>query len=188
MRAMKSAALLLLSASLCHAAPMATPIKGDVLLRGATVHVGNGTVIENASVAIVDGRIAAVGQSVATPPGARVIECAGKHVTPGLFAVDTVLGLTEISAVRSTQDSAEVGNVTPNVAGWSAFNPDSELLGVAMANGVLHAGVAPRAGLVPGLASAMRLSGWTREDMVLQNPAALCVNWPSMKLEARLKA
>ena len=164
------------------ASPMATPIEGDVVLKDAIVHVGDGSVIPRANVVLQGGRIAAVTQDAAGPPGARVIDCRGMHVTPGLFAPDTVIGLVEIGAVRATQDSVEVGRINPHVEAWTAFNPDSELLGVAMANGVLHALVAPRGGAVSGMSAVMRLSGWTREDMALQRPAALDVTWPSMAL------
>ncbi|RYF79818.1 MAG: amidohydrolase, partial [Chitinophagaceae bacterium] len=44
-----------------------------LVVTGATVHVGNGQVLENASVVIVDGKITAVGNNVTPPAGARTI-------------------------------------------------------------------------------------------------------------------
>lgn len=176
------AAFAALAAAPAFPSPMAPPIAGDVVLRDAIVHVGDGRVMDRASVVLQDGRIVAVGADVDAPAGARLIDCRGRHVTPGLFAPDTVIGLAEIGAVRATQDSVEVGRVRPHVEAWTAFNPDSELLGVAMANGVLHAVVAPRGGAVAGTSAVMRLSGWTREDMALQRPAALDVTWPAMSV------
>jgi len=70
--------------------PRAKP-EGTVALRGATVMTmaggGDGPVIENADIVIVDNRITAVGPrgSVAIPPGAREIDVAGKFIVPGFI-------------------------------------------------------------------------------------------------------
>jgi imidazolonepropionase-like amidohydrolase len=179
----RAALVMLLLAATASAAPDAPTRPGTYVLRGGTVHVGDGSVLPSADVVLRDGLIASVGSRAAVPEGATVIDCTGKHVAPGFVAADTTIGLVEIGAVRATRDDAEVGDVQPHVAGWSAFNPDSELLGVAMANGVLSAVVAPRGGLVPGRSAVMTLSGWTREDMALKAPAALHVAWPSARID-----
>src|SRR5687768_14866672 len=70
-----------------------------VVVRGATVHVGNGQVIENGTVVMVDGKITAVGANVTVPAGASIIEANGKHVYPGLILPATNLGLVEIPSV-----------------------------------------------------------------------------------------
>lgn len=56
-----------------------------LVIQNATVMtVSNGT-IENASVVLRDGRIAAVGTDVNVPRGATVIDASGKYVTPGII-------------------------------------------------------------------------------------------------------
>jgi len=161
-----------------------TASAGSLLIRGATVHVGDGsTVLEGADVAVVDGRITAVGRDLATPAGARVVEASGQHLSPGLTAAPTTLGLVEVGAVRSTRDSREVGDLNPHVNAWIAFNPDSELIDVARSNGVLHALVAPQGGKVPGRSALLELEGWTHEDMSISKPAALHVNWPNLRIK-----
>lgn len=56
-----------------------------VLVRQATVWTGTAAGrVERADLLVRDGRIAAVGRDLVAPPGAVVIEAAGKHVTPGL--------------------------------------------------------------------------------------------------------
>lgn len=57
-----------------------------VLVRNATVwtSAAAGT-LAGADLLVRDGRIAAVGKNLAAPPGAVVIDAAGKHVTPGLI-------------------------------------------------------------------------------------------------------
>lgn len=57
-----------------------------VLVRQATVWTGVAAGrVERADLLVRDGRIAAVGRDLIAPPGAVVIEAAGKHVTPGLI-------------------------------------------------------------------------------------------------------
>src|SRR5262245_50682586 len=55
------------------------------VITNATVHVGNGEVIENASIVITDGKIAAVGKNVTVPAGATTVDAKGKQVYPGLI-------------------------------------------------------------------------------------------------------
>lgn len=179
---MRRIAIVLVLALGGASARAATPVPvagGDLVLTGATVHVGDGrTVLENATVVVKGGRIASVGRDAA-PAGATVLDLRGQHLAPGFLAPDTFLGLNEIGAVRATRDETEVGTLNPHVRASVAVNPDSELLPVAMANGVLAAVVAPRGGLVSGTSAVMLLTGWTREDMTLRDPAALHVSWPS---------
>lgn len=184
MRMLLPAFALAAVAATAEAAPLAPPVGGVHVLAHGTVHVGDGRVLRDASVVLSGGRVQSVVEGAFVPPeGAHVVDCAGQHVAPGFIAADTTLGLVEIGAVRATRDEAEVGDVNPHLRAWSAFNPDSELLGVAMANGVLAAVVAPRRGLVPGQSAVMLLSGWTREDMTVRGPAAMNVEWPSLAID-----
>src|SRR3954464_10070700 len=66
-----------------------------VIITNATVHVGNGQVLENASILITDGKIAQVGSAVNAPAGAQTINAQGKQVYPGLILSATDLGLVE---------------------------------------------------------------------------------------------
>src|SRR5882757_9008931 len=80
-----------------------------ILLNGATVHTVSGEILSPGQVLVKDGKIAAVGTALSAA-GAETIELKGQHLYPGLIALNTSLGLTETSAVRATQDSAEVGD------------------------------------------------------------------------------
>ena len=55
----------------------------------------------------------------------------------------TILGLSEIGAVRATIDTKELGDINPDSRADVAVNFDSELLPVARSGGVLLAGVTP---------------------------------------------
>ncbi len=152
--------------------------KGAVAITGGTVHtVSDGDII-GGTVLFDEGKIVAVGTRVALPDDCRVIDASDKHVYPGIIALNTALGLTEIGAVRATNDINETGEINPNVRVEVAWNPDSELIPVARSNGILTALSAPGGGLVSGRAALMRLDGWTWEEMLLKSGAALVVNWP----------
>src|SRR5439155_267521 len=107
----------------------------------------------------------------------------GQHLYPGIIALNTVLGLTEISAVRATQDTTEVGDYTPDVESWIAVNPDSELIPVARANGIAYFQPAPAGGIVAGQSGLVAVNGWTTEQMTVKKPVALDLFWPSMELD-----
>lgn len=149
-----------------------------IVLKGGLVHTVSGGTIEEGTVVFVAGKITAVGKDVAVPEGAEVIDCTGKHIYPGLFDGHSQIGLIEIEAVRATVDTAETGPLNPNVRAEVAFNPDSELIPVTRANGVLLGLSAPTGFWVHGRSAVMQLDGWTWEDMALKMNAGMHVRWP----------
>ena len=158
----------------------------SLLLKNAVVHTVSGETISPGQVLITDGKIAAVGETISAT-GAIAIDLQGQHLYPGLIAVDTAVGLTEIEAVRATQDSAEVGDYKPDVESWIAINPDSELIPVARANGIACFEPVPGGGIVAGQSALMAADGWTTEQMIVRKPVALHVQWPSMVLDTTPK-
>jgi imidazolonepropionase-like amidohydrolase len=56
----------------------------EIVIRNATVYTVTRGRIENGSVVIRDGKIAAVGRDVKASPGATVVDGTGKFVTPGI--------------------------------------------------------------------------------------------------------
>ncbi|RPI67490.1 MAG: hypothetical protein EHM43_07885, partial [Ignavibacteriae bacterium] len=132
-----------------------------VVFINATIHPASGPVIPNGTLVMDKGRIVSVGSAVQQPESAVVIDCQGQHLYPGFIAPATTLGLTEIDAVRSTNDVSEIGSVNPNARAEAAYNPDSEIIPTIRSNGVLLANVTPTGGLISGMSSIMRLDGWT---------------------------
>jgi imidazolonepropionase-like amidohydrolase len=154
----------------------------NLLLSGATIHTVSGETFSPGKVLIQDGKIAAVGATV-SGNGAQIIELSGQHLYPGIIALDTVLGLTEIGAVRSTQDTTEAGDYTADVESWIAVNPDSELIPVTRANGIAYFEPVPEGGNIPGQSGLVAVDGWTSEQRTFKKPLALHVFWPSMELD-----
>ncbi len=151
-----------------------------VALVGATIHPVSGPAIPGGTMVLDKGKIVALGKQVELPSGCQIVRVEGKHIYPGWIDADTDLGLIEIGAVRSTRDQRESGRINPSAKAQVAVNPDSELIPVARANGVLLAQTAPAGGLISGTSALMMLDGWTWEEMTLKSPAALHVNWPNV--------
>lgn len=151
------------------------------VLKGATVHTVSGRTIPDGQVLVERGKISAVGPTV-RGGSAEVIDLKGLHLYPGLISAAGTLGLVEISAVRATRDTSEVGTFTPDVKSWLAVNPDSELIPVARAGGITHSLAVPSGGVVSGQSGLIQLSGWGMEEMAVAHPVALHVWWPSMRL------
>src|SRR5262245_21070175 len=55
------------------------------VLRGAKVYTGAGAPLEQATIVIENGKIAAIGKDVPVPADARIIDATGKTVIPGLI-------------------------------------------------------------------------------------------------------
>ncbi len=155
-----------------------------IALVGGTVHTMHGRPIKNGTVVFDKGKIVAVGRNVKIPDGAQRVKVNGKHVYPALFDANTDMGLIEINAVRATRDYSEAGSVNPSAQSHVSVNPDSELIPVARANGVLLALTAPRGGLIAGRSAVIQLDGWTYEDMTLRAGAGMHVDWPRMSPNA----
>jgi len=138
--------------------------KQAVLLTNATIHVGNGQVIEHGSIAFANGKITAIGANAQGAAGAQVIDVQGQHIYPGIIAPASDLGLTEVEAVRSTNDYNEVGEINPSVRALVAYNTDSKVINTLRANGILLAQTVPEGGLLSGTSSVVQLDAWNWED------------------------
>ena len=148
-----------------------------------------GPPIEDGTLVIKDGKIAAIGAAVEVPAGAQVIDAKGLEVSPGLFDPVTQMGLSEISAVASTVDSAETGAINPDVVAATAVFPSSEHIPVTRASGITEVLSVPGSGgfdssanrgLLSGQASAIHLAGWTMDEMQIKRSAAMVINWPTI--------
>ena len=168
----------------------AAPATSTYAITNAKVYTLAGPPLENATVLIRDGKIAAVGTSVEVPKDAQVINAKGLEVYPGLFDSVTQMGLSEIAAVASTVDSSEIGLYNPDVVAATAVLPSSAHIPVTRADGITHVIAAPGSGgfdffgsasVIGGQASAIHLSGWTIDEMLIRKSAAMVLHWPQMQ-------
>lgn len=156
----------------------------DVLIRGAEVHtLSSAGKLTNADVLVRDGKVAAVGASLAAPPNAVVVAAGGKPLTPGLFGGITAIGVEEVSAESSTTDRGLRLDAPMYQTQWRpefdvtlAYNPRSVLLPVARMEGLTWAVLAPTGGdaLLAGQGAAITLDG--SYDAVLEGSRSLFVS------------
>lgn len=158
----------------------AKPQVKPVVLAGATIHIGNGEVIQNGMIAFDKGIITQVGQagSVTVPAGAETVDVKGKHIFPGIISLNTTVGLQEIASVRATLDYREVGEINPHVRALVAYNTDSEVIPTLRGNGILVSQSVPQGGAISGSSSVFYSDGWNWEDAVLKKDDGIWLNWP----------
>lgn len=151
-----------------------------VLIKGGTIHVGNGQVFKGDILIATNGKIEAIYKDGSgAPTGLKEVNAVGKHVYPGFIGLSTTLGLQEAEAIRATRDFYEVGNLNPNVRALIAYNCESEVIPTVRYNGILTAQIEPQGGLVAGKSSVMNLDCWNWEDGVVKADEGLHINWPS---------
>jgi imidazolonepropionase-like amidohydrolase len=171
------------------------------LIRGADVYPVTSAAMKGVSVLIQDGKIADIGPKVVAPKGVRVVEAKGLRVYPGIIDSATELGLSEISAIRETVDTGELGEFMPQLRAVASVNPDSEHFGVARVNGITSAMTFPASGgggggtggrmgggarqMISGQAALIHTAGWTWEEMAVKPSAALYVQFPELERGGR---
>ena len=127
------------------------PSAAPVLIRGATVLTGTGTRLEATDVLISDGRIAALGKNLEAPAGARIVEAAGRWLTPGIIDVHSHLGVYPSPAVSGNADGNEMTSpVTPNVWAEHSIWPVDPGFSAALAGGVTTLEILPGSGNLIG--------------------------------------
>lgn len=162
-------------------APLMAASGDAFLLRGATIHPVASADIPNGDLLVRDGKIVGVGARLSAPRGVRVIEVRGLHVYPGMIDSATEMGLTEIGAVRETNDSNEMGNFNPQLRSAIAVNPASEHIPVARANGITSVMTLPQGTMLAGQAALIHLDGWTTEEMAILPDAAMILEFPTIQ-------
>jgi imidazolonepropionase-like amidohydrolase len=150
-----------------------------IAIEGGTVHTMTGAPIEGGTVVIRDGRIVAVGRNVAVPAGARRIDAAGRHVTPGFIESGTAIGLVEVGAVAGSVDHTIIQTSVMREQIRAAFNiadginPQSTVIPVTRIAGITTAVSRPGGGLISGQGVVMDLDGATLDQMLIRSPIGM---------------
>lgn len=164
-----------------------------VFIRNADVYPVTAAPMKGVSVLVQDGKIAEIGAKLVPPKGVRVVDAKGLRVYPGFIDSATNLGLQEISAVRETVDSGELGEFMPQLRALHSVNPESEHFGVVRVNGITSAITLPgqsagggggrggaRTQYIAGEAALIHTAGWTWKDMAIAPDAAVQLTFPSL--------
>ena len=154
--------------------------ENSFLFTDLRIYTGTGTIIDNGAVGVTNGIIDFVGATSQANSKTyhEVISKQGMHLYPGLIAMNTTLGLTEIDAVRATRDFKETGDMNPNVRAISAYNAESEIGETVLANGILFAQISPQGGTIKGSSSVVKLRGDNWEDAAYRTDEGIVMDWP----------
>ena len=159
-------------------------------LRNVDVYPVAGPAIKSGAVRVEDGKIAEVGARITPPKGIRIVDGKGLRVYPGMIDSGTQLGLSEISDLRVTVDTGELGVFMPQLRALVAVNPESEHFPVVRANGITSVVTFPASGggggapaerqIIAGQAAVIHSAGWTWEEMEVKRSAAIHLIFPQM--------
>src|SRR5437879_5764158 len=154
-------------------------------IRGAKVFPVSGPPVENATIVISRGLIAAVGKDAAIPPEAWVIDGKGLVVYPGLFDSFTDVGIPAASAAggesgpRGSQERARGPEDRPYSTPWRSAADEVSLsdkrIEAWRSAGFTTVVSAPKGGIFPGQAAVLDLAGERAGDLVVKSPVGIPV-------------
>ena len=141
-------------------------VEDVIAVRAGRVLTGTGETIRDGVVVIADGKIRAIGENLAVPYGARMLDLGDDAViTPGFVDASCSLGLSG--------DGTGIPGGTPDqvvAAALSADDPTFEPVRRAGVTTVLTSG--RDGGLVSGRVAAIKTGATDRDSMVLDDTAA----------------
>lgn len=178
-----SALLALAAATVCRAQD-ARPIA----FTNARLLPISGPAIERGTLVVRNGKIEAVGADATVPPGARVIDCAGKTVMPGLVSAWSRAGLGGQAQPRGEAPAGGrrggrggMDFPMPSGGGGTQNKPATKVVDGLYAKQpvfaeLLRAGVTslalnPNGGGFPGLGAVLRPDGKTVEQLTVDDDA-----------------
>ena len=174
---------LFIIASICNIAvgqqvPAAKQAK-TIAIINATIHIGNGQIIENGTLVFSAGKIIEVGTSKPSKSDLiDVIDAANQHLYPGFIAPNSTLGLVEIDAVKASDDESEIGAFNPHIRSIIAYNPESKIIETARQNGILMAQITPRGSRIAGTSSVVQLDAWNWQESIVKENDGIHIEFP----------
>lgn len=155
-----------------------------VAFTNARLHTIAGDCIERGTLVVRNGKIEAVGVDAVVPAGARIIDCAGKTLMPGLVSAVSRAGLERNAPSQLPEGLSQRGRRSPPIqlpvsSGGSAQDqaatkvvdglyPKQEVFGELLRMGITSLALNPRGMAFPGLGAVLRPDG--------KNAASLTAN------------
>lgn len=149
------------------------PATDPLLIRNARLLIGNGEQLEKGDILVIDGKIEKVGQELSAPRNARVVDAAGKTVTPGIIDVHSHLGVYASPGVQAHSDGNEASS--PNTAEvWAEHSvwPQDPGFSTALAGGVTTLQILPGSANLFGGRSVTLKNVFARTVSEMKFPAA----------------
>ena len=122
-----------------------------------------------------DGKILSVGETIAAPEGARIIDAQGRLVTPGCVDAHCHIGLDNEACGWEGMDYNEIVDpVTPHLRAIDSIYPMDEAFSNAVRGGVTTACTGPgSANVVGGTFVAIKTYGKRVDKMIVKYPLAM---------------
>ena len=148
-----------------------------LVIKNGYIKTMDGKDIENGIIIIEDGKIKSVGNNLAIPEEAEVIDVNGYLVTPGLIDAHCHIGMWEEGIGFEGEDGNEdTEPITPQLRAIDAINPMDQGFQDAIEGGVTSAVTGPgSANVIGGTFLAMKTFGKRVDDMVIKDPVAMKV-------------
>lgn len=170
----------------CVIAAQSPPLPNTYAIVNARVFVGDGRVLERATVLIRDGVIEAVGENVSLPPEAEVIKGDGLVVYPGFIDAHSTQGLklpdwqpdqdeppdTTIDAPSFMRIANRKG-IRPELRAVDCLDLTPAVLVPYRQAGFTTALFAPSGGAMNGISTLINLSGAPKRDCVVKPIVAM---------------
>ena len=142
--------------------------QNSLAIRGGKVIPVVGDSIENGTVLIRDGKIAAVGVDVEIPVDAKIIDASGKVVMPGFVEAHSSEGLSQAN---------ETNPNVPYISVMDGIDPMRPYFDSARRNGVTSVAVVPgNSTMIGGQAAVIKTGGDFVEYMVLKRDAGMKIS------------
>lgn len=144
------------------------------LVTHVTIFDGEGGRIEDGSVLFADGKIVQLGQNIAAPAGATIIDGTGKTLTPGIIDIHSHLGDYPSPGVNANSDGNEAtGPVTADVWAEHSVWPQDPGFSRALANGgVTTLQILPGSANLMGGRSVVIKNVYARTEQGMKFPGA----------------
>lgn len=144
------------------------------LVTHVTIFDGEGGRIEDGSVLFADGKVVQIGQNIAAPAGATVIDGTGKTLTPGIIDIHSHLGDYPSPGVQANSDGNEAtGPVTADVWAEHSVWPQDPGFSRALTNGgVTTLQILPGSANLMGGRSVVIKNVYARTEQGMKFPGA----------------
>jgi imidazolonepropionase-like amidohydrolase len=129
---------------------LALAVPSAFAIENVRVEVGDGTVLDKATVVVDGGKITAVGEGVKVPAGAERVDGAGRTLAPGFVETRGQLGLIEVLMEGSTNDHRATGLFTPALRVAEGFYTASVRIPIEREEGVTSSIISPTGGVIAG--------------------------------------
>lgn len=190
----------LLLGLLSAAAPLCAQDNRPVAFTNARILTGLGEVIERGAVVVKKGKILAIGKDAAVPAGARIVDCEGGTLMPGLVSANSRAGLVAAPQPVASDPGGRRGRrgargPAPDAPTRGSFNsaaqkvadrldPKQDVFFDLLQAGVTTLALTPPGDGFPGLGAILRPDGTDLESLVQQPEAFVYVG---MARESRTK-